>query len=100
MLGVQDLDAVLQLRPQEARIDKDNHLPHSAGHPSDETQDTIDFSDCKCTLLAHVPFFISHNPCVLLSRATLKDSFSQLTYTSRITLAQVQNLALCFVETY
>jgi len=59
VLGAPDLDSLFQLGPHNARVERDNHLPHPAGHPSsDGTQDTISLTDCKCTL-AHLKFFIS-----------------------------------------
>jgi len=83
----------------EGRVEGDNQLHVLAGHlSSDGTQDTISFPGCKCTLLAHFKFFINQDPEVLLSRATLKESFSQMVYISGIIPTQVQNLALCFVE--
>ena len=95
MLEVPDLDTVLQMRPHKGRVEGDNHFPVPADHcSSDGIQDTICFLDCKCTLLAHIKFFISQDTWVLLSRATFKELFSQTLYKSGITPTQVQNLAL------
>ena len=53
LLGAPGLvDAVLQMGPQEGRVERDNHLPVPAGHPSsDGAQDTICFQSCTSTLL-------------------------------------------------
>ena len=56
--------------PQEGRVERNNHLPVPAGHPSsDGAQDTICFLSCKSTLLAHVQFFLYQElkQCVLKS---------------------------------
>ena len=79
------------MEPHEGRVEKDNHPS------SDGAQDTIGLPSCKSTLLAHVKFFIHQGPQLLLHRATLK-LFSQSVYVSGITLTQVKNLALRFVE--
>ena len=44
VLGAQGLDGVLQMGPHEGRIEKDNHIPLLAGHPSfGAVQDTVGF---------------------------------------------------------
>ena len=48
--------------------------------------------------MAHVKFLIYQAPQVFLSRATLKEYLSQSLYIPAITVTQVENLALCFVE--
>jgi len=46
------LVAVLQMKPQEGKVEGENHLPYFAGHSSfDETQDTISTVSCKHTIL-------------------------------------------------
>jgi len=65
-LGALDLAAVLQIRPHKDRAEREDHLPHPAGHlASDAVQDTVGLLDCKCTLLAHVKFYVysSADPC-------------------------------------
>ena len=85
--------------PHEGRVEGGNHLAVPAGYPSsEEGQDTIDLLSCKSTLLAPVQVFIHQDSQVFLCRATLKELFSQSVYVSGVTLMQVQNLALCYVE--
>ena len=73
-LGIPDLDIILQMGLHESRVERDNHLPVTAGHPSaDAAQDPICFLCCKSTLLAHGQLFTHQDPQVLLCRAALKD---------------------------
>jgi len=59
VLRVTDPNSVLQLGPCKGRVERSNHFPHSAGHPSsDGTWDTIGHPGCKHTFLAQVMFFI------------------------------------------
>lgn len=52
MLGVSELDALLQLGSQESGIEVENHLSLPAVHDSsDADQDTV---GCQCTLSDHV----------------------------------------------
>jgi len=47
-----DLSTVLQVGPHEGRVERDNHLPVPAGHPSSlGAQDTTGLPSCKSTLL-------------------------------------------------
>jgi len=49
-LEASDLGAVLQMKTNKSQVERDNHLPHSAGHPSfDEAQDIVGLLGCKCT---------------------------------------------------
>ena len=44
------LDAVLKMGPHEGRVEKDNHPPCSAGHPSsDAAYNTVGFIGCRHT---------------------------------------------------
>jgi len=54
-LGAPGLDVVLQVGPHKCRLEENNHLPCSPGHPSaDAAQDTVSLLDSKSTPLAHV----------------------------------------------
>ena len=76
-----------------------NHLPRPAGHASfDAAQDTAGFLGCKCTLLAHVQFFIHQYPQVLLSWAALSEFTTQPVLIQVIVPTQVQDFALGFIE--
>ncbi|KAK4832535.1 hypothetical protein QYF61_023867 [Mycteria americana] len=61
-------------------------------------KDTIGFLGCKCTLLAHVQFFIHQYPQGLLPRAALNPFIPHSVLILGIALTQVQNLALGLVE--
>ena len=94
MLGAPDLDAVVQTGLHEGRAKGDNHLPHSAGHPSFEAaQDTVGLPYCKHTLLAHTQLSAYQNPEDLLQRAVLNEFFSQSVLMFGIAMTQVQNHA-------
>ena len=59
-LGAPGLDTVLQMGSHESRVEGQNHLPQLAGQASlDATQDTVDLLGCKCTVPAHIEFFIN-----------------------------------------
>ena len=74
VLRAPGLDTVFQMGPHKSQVERDNHLPVPAGHPSsDGAQGTVCFPRCKSTLLAHVKFFIHRDPQILLCRAMLKD---------------------------
>lgn len=65
------LDIVLQVGSDEDRIERDNHLVHSAGHlSSDSVQDTVGLLIYRSTMLNCVKFFIHQNPHVLLHRGS------------------------------
>jgi len=97
-VGAPDLDAILQVRPHKGRAEGQSPSCPCCYLCSDGAQDTIGLPGCKHTLLVCVQFFSSQDPRVLLSRAALKELFSQFVYISGTTLTHVQNLALCFVE--
>ena len=89
VFGALVLDAVLQMGTHEGRVERDNHLLCLAGHISfDTSQYTADLPGCKCTLLAHVKFFIYQ---VFLGRAALK-KFSKSICISGIVQTKVQHL--------
>ena len=94
-----DQYTVLQAGPQEGRVRRDYHLLHPTGRSTYyAAQDTADLSVGKHTLMFHIKFLIYQAPQVFLSRATLKEYLSQSLYIPAITVTQVENLALCFVE--
>ncbi|KAK4818789.1 hypothetical protein QYF61_019135 [Mycteria americana] len=61
-------------------------------------QDMIGFQGCKCTLLAHIQFFIYKYPQVLLCRATLNPFIPQPVLIPGVASSQVQDLALGLAE--
>ncbi|KAK4830027.1 LOW QUALITY PROTEIN: hypothetical protein QYF61_008365 [Mycteria americana] len=77
VLRAPELDAVLQMG-------------------SHQTQDTVGFLGCKCTLLAHVQLFIHQYPQVLLRRAALNPFIPQPVLIP--TVAPTQDPALSLVE--
>ena len=87
--GSSGLNAVLQMGPYKGRAEGDNHLPLPACHPSaDAAEDTVGLLAAKHT----------DGSAVLSSRATVKEIFSQPVHKPEITLTQVQNLVVSFVE--
>jgi len=62
VLWAPGLGAILQLVPHKVRVEEDILCPadHSS---SDATQNTIDLSGYKHTLLVHIKFFIYQDPC-------------------------------------
>jgi len=64
----------------------------------DAAQDSVGLLGCQCTLLVHVQIFISQDPQVLLSSATLKEFFSRSVHVSGTALTQVPRLARDLVK--
>ena len=63
VLGSPDLDVVLQVGLMKAEKRGTITHPRPAGHPYfDAVQDTVNLPGCKCTVLAHIKFFIYQNP--------------------------------------
>jgi len=55
VLEAPGLNTALRVGPNEGRIERDNHLPRSAGSSFfDAAQDTVGLLGCKHTLLTHV----------------------------------------------
>ena len=78
-----------------------NHLTLPAGHPSfDAAQDTVGLLSCMHSFLDCVKFFIYQHPHGLLRRAAFNKFFSHPVHVPRITLTQVQHLALSPVESH
>ena len=74
VMGTPGLDIVLQMRPHEGRVERDNHLPLLAGHPFfDVSQDTDGLLGSKYMLLAHDQLFIHQDSQVLPGRAALNE---------------------------
>ena len=72
MLGIPEMNAVLQMKSHKSRIKGKNCLPQPDGHISlNAEEDTTGFLGCKCTLLVHVQFFIHQHPQVCLHKAAL-----------------------------
>ena len=79
VVGVPDLDAVLQMGPHKSRVEGYYHLPLTAGLSFfNAAQDTVGLPGCKRTLLAHVQLLVHQDPKVLLCRAALKEIFIEL----------------------
>ncbi|XP_048803588.1 uncharacterized protein LOC125694433 [Lagopus muta] len=70
VLRAPQLDTVLQVGPHKSRVERDNHLPVPAGHPSpDGAQDPICLSSCQSALLAPVKSLVHQDPSSLSSQA-------------------------------
>jgi len=66
------LDAVLQERLHQHRVEGEDHLPQTAGHASfDAAQDMVGLLGCKSTLLARVQLPIHQYFQVFFGRAVL-----------------------------
>ncbi|KAK4815374.1 hypothetical protein QYF61_001362 [Mycteria americana] len=99
VLRAPELDAVLQVRSHQTRVEGQNPLPRPAGHASfDAAQDTVGFLGCECTLPAHVQLFIHQYPQVLLGRAALNPFIPQPVLIPEVAQIHVQDLALGLVE--
>ena len=58
VLGAPDLEAVLQMGPHKGRVERDNHLPVPAGHPShDGAQDIVCFPSKILELIYNLGHF-------------------------------------------
>ncbi|KAK4811013.1 LOW QUALITY PROTEIN: hypothetical protein QYF61_015717 [Mycteria americana] len=97
VLRAPELDAVLQVRSHQSRVEWQNHLPQPAGHASfDAAQDTVGLLGCEHTLPAHVQLFVHQYPQVLFRRAALNHIIPQPVLKLRI--APTQDPALGLVE--
>jgi len=78
-LSTPHLDAVLQVRPHQNRVEGQDHLLCPAGHTSfDAAQGTVRFLGCKGKLLVHVQLPIHQHFHILFSRAVLNLFIPQL----------------------
>ncbi|KAK4819472.1 LOW QUALITY PROTEIN: hypothetical protein QYF61_004698 [Mycteria americana] len=92
-----ELDAGLQARSHQSRVEGQNHLPRPAGHAAfDAAQDTVGLLGCKRTSLAHVQLFVHQYPQVLSCRAALDHIIPQPLLIPGVALTQ--NPALGLVE--
>ena len=97
MLGVPELDTVLQVGSHESAVE--NPPPRPAGHNSlDAAQDTVGFLGCKHTLLAYSQFSIDYYPPVLFLRAGLNPLITQSVFVHGIASTHLQDFALGPVE--
>ncbi|KAK4817891.1 hypothetical protein QYF61_002060 [Mycteria americana] len=91
VLRAPELDAVLQVRSHQSRVEGQNHLPRPAGHTSfDAAQDTVGLLGCERTLLAHVQLFVHQYPQVLFRRAALDHIIPQPVLEPRIAPTQAK----------
>ena len=99
MLQTTELDAGLQVRSHQSRVQGQNHLPQTAGHNScDATQDTAGLLHCECTLLGHIELLINRHPQGLLLGAAFNPFSTQPAFVLGIVLTHVMDLALHLVE--
>ena len=93
------MDAVLQVRPHQHRVEEQDHLPQPAGCASfDAARDTIGLLGCKGVLLSHVQLVIYHYPQVFFGRAALSPFILQLVSVMGAASTLQQDLAFGFVE--
>ena len=98
-LRIPHLNVVLQVRPHQHRAERQDHLPRPAGRASfDAAQDMVGFLGCEGTSLVHIELPIHQYRQVLFSKAVLSPFIPQLVLVVEVTLTQMQDLALVFVE--
>jgi len=92
------MDARLQVRFHQSRVEGQNHLPRPADHTSlDAAQDMVGLLGCERTLLGHIQLLINQHPQVLLSRAALNPFIPQPVLISGVGPTQVWDLVLGLV---
>ena len=93
------LDAVLQVKSQQHRVEGQDSLPHPSGHTSfDRAQDTGGFLICDSTLLAHVQLPTHEYSQVFFGRAALNCFIPQFALVMGIASTHMQDLSLGSVE--
>ena len=79
--GNPELDTVLQVRPDQGRVEGEDHLPCPADHaPFNAPQDAIGLLGHQATLLAHCQSVIHQDLQILLCRAPLQQAMSPNPY--------------------
>ncbi|NXJ29389.1 F120B protein, partial [Dicrurus megarhynchus] len=98
VLGTSELDTALQVGSHQSRADRENPLPHPAGHTAlDAAQAAVGFLGCERTLPAQVKLLIQPYPKALL-RAALNPFSIQPVFVLGIAPALVRDLVLGPVE--
>ncbi|NXO11734.1 F120B protein, partial [Oriolus oriolus] len=98
MLGTSELDVALQVESHQSRVDRENPLPHPAGHAAlDAAQGAVGFLGSECTLPAQVKLLIQQHPKALL-RAAVNPFSIQPMFVLRTAPTQVRDLVLGPVE--
>ena len=93
------LDAVLQERSHQHRVEGQDHLPQPSDNASfDAAQDITGFLGCEDILLAHVKLAINQYPHI--PRAVLHPYIPCVVLIVGVALTQMQDLALGLVELY
>ncbi|KAK4829635.1 hypothetical protein QYF61_005846 [Mycteria americana] len=93
------LNTVFEVRPHQCRVQGHDHFPSPAGHAIfDTSHDAIGFLGRLGTLLAHIQADVNQHPQVLLCLAAFQPLFPKPVALHGVVVAQVQDLALSFVE--
>ncbi|KAK4827577.1 hypothetical protein QYF61_019479 [Mycteria americana] len=88
-------NTVFEVRPDQCRVQGDDHFPTPAGHAIfDTSQDAIGFLGHLGTLLAHIQLAVNQHPQVLLCQAAFQPLFPKPVALHGVAVAQVQDLAL------
>ncbi|XP_050565909.1 uncharacterized protein LOC126913259 [Cygnus atratus] len=99
VLWCPELHTVLEVRPQQRRVEQDHHFPRPTNNAVlDASQDTVGPPGCQGTLLAHIQLAVNHNPQIPLCRAALQRLVAQSVCIARVAPSQVQDPALAFVK--
>lgn len=89
------------MRLYEGRTSGDNHFSCPTGHSCFvAASGTVGLLSYMCTLQAHVLLLIHWNTQVLLCKSAPSELFDQSAHIPGITLAQMQYLALGFIESH
>ncbi|KAK4810582.1 hypothetical protein QYF61_007319 [Mycteria americana] len=98
-MGGPTLNTVVEVRPHQCRVQRDNHCPSPAGHTiPDTSQDAIGFLGHLGTLLAHIQAAVDQHPQVLFCLAAFQPLFPKPVALHGVAVAQVQDPALSLVE--
>ncbi|KAK4810419.1 hypothetical protein QYF61_025526 [Mycteria americana] len=93
------LNTVFEVRPHQCRVQGHDHFPSPAGHAiSDTSQDAIGFLGHLGTPLAHIQPAVNQHSQVLFCWAAFQPLFPKPVALHGVVVAQVQDLALSFVE--
>jgi len=99
VLGSPELNTQLQVRPDQCRVEREDHFPWPTGHsPFNAPQDPIGLLNHQGTVRAHRQTVIYQDPQVLLHRAPLQQVMSQPVLILAAIPSQVQDSALAFLN--
>jgi len=99
VLWCPELHTVLEVRPHQRRVERDNHFPRPTSDAVlDASQDTVGPPGCQGTLLAHIQLAVNHNPQIPLCGAAFQRLITQSVRIARVAPSQVQDPAFALVK--